>query len=90
MKAHGIVYASAGPLRGRHEVSRGEKMLYSGTDPESYITEYTLVYEDNQRSVLYNSQALAINFGCFTHRDLSARQRRAPACSQFALQSTIF
>ena len=25
-------------------VSRGEKMLYSGTDPESYITEYTLVY----------------------------------------------
>ena len=28
------------------EVPRGEKMLYSGTDPESYITEYTLVYED--------------------------------------------
>ena len=23
------------------EVSRGEKMLYSGTDPESYITEYS-------------------------------------------------
>ena len=28
------------------EVPRGEKMLYSGTDPESYITEYNLVYED--------------------------------------------
>jgi len=28
------------------EVSRGEKMLSSGTDPESYITEYTLVYEE--------------------------------------------
>ena len=27
------------------EVSRGEKMLISGTDPESYITEYTLGYE---------------------------------------------
>ena len=27
------------------EVSRGEKMLYFGTDPESYITEYTFVYE---------------------------------------------
>jgi len=26
------------------EVPRGEKMLYSGTDPESYITEYTLVH----------------------------------------------
>ena len=24
-------------------------MLYSGTDPESYITEYTLIYEDNER-----------------------------------------
>ena len=34
------------------EVQHGEKMLYSGTDPESYITEYTLVYEDihNTRS----------------------------------------
>ena len=27
------------------EVSRGEKMLESGTDPESYITDYSLVYE---------------------------------------------
>jgi len=26
--------------------SHVEKMLYAGTDPESYITEYTLVYED--------------------------------------------
>jgi len=26
-------------------------MLYSGIDPESYITEYTLVYEDNKRGV---------------------------------------
>ena len=27
------------------EVSRGEKMALRGTDPESYITEYTLVHE---------------------------------------------
>ena len=33
---------------GSGEVSRGEKMLLSGTDPESYITECTLVYEDNK------------------------------------------
>ena len=26
-------------------------MLYSGTDPESYITEYTLVYEDDRLRV---------------------------------------
>ena len=30
------------------EVPRGEKMLYSGTDPESYNTEFTLVYEDKR------------------------------------------
>ena len=29
------------------EVPRGEKMLYYGTDPESYITEHTLLYEEN-------------------------------------------
>jgi len=29
----------------RVEVPRGEKMLYAGTDPESNITEYALVYE---------------------------------------------
>ena len=35
--------------RGRSgEVPRGEKMLYAGTEPESYITECTLVYEDYQ------------------------------------------
>jgi len=36
-----------GPVS-RVEVPRGEKMLSlcSGTDPESYITEYTLVYEE--------------------------------------------
>jgi len=28
------------------EVPRGEKMLHSGTDPESYIIKYTLVCED--------------------------------------------
>jgi len=28
------------------EVPRGEKMLDSGTDPESCITGYTLVYQD--------------------------------------------
>ena len=28
------------------EVARGEKMLYAGSDPESYITEYTLICTD--------------------------------------------
>ena len=34
------------------EVSRGEKMLYAGTDPASYITEYTSVYEDKKAALL--------------------------------------
>jgi len=33
-------------VNGTGEVPRGEQMLYSGTDPESYITEYTVVRED--------------------------------------------
>ena len=41
-----------GDMRGRREVGsgevpRGEKMLQPGTDIELYITEYTLVYEEN-------------------------------------------
>ena len=35
-------------LIGSGEVPRGEKMLFSGTDPESYITEYAVVYEGPQ------------------------------------------
>jgi len=27
-------------------------MLYAGTDPESYITEYTLVYDDNTEALM--------------------------------------
>ena len=40
-----------------HHISRGEKMALRGTDPESYITEYTLVYEDihTHRSIQYMS-----------------------------------
>ena len=30
------------------EVPRGEKMVYSGSDPASYITEYTFVYKDKR------------------------------------------
>jgi len=43
-KCFGTVVDSG--LLGSGEVPRGEKMLYSGTDPESYIAEYTLVYEE--------------------------------------------
>ena len=37
--------------RNRHfsgEVLRGEKMLSSGNNPESYITEYTIVYGEKK------------------------------------------
>jgi len=30
------------------EVPHREKMPYSGTDPESYVTVYTLVYNDDK------------------------------------------
>ena len=36
-------------IRYSGEVSRGDKMAVRGTDPESYITEYTLAYENRWR-----------------------------------------
>ena len=33
-------------------------MLYSGTDPESYITEYTLVYEDKRAAILFRGSTV--------------------------------
>ena len=35
------------------EVSRGEKMVLRGTDPESHITEHTLVYEERHTPVMH-------------------------------------
>ena len=35
------------------EVSRGEKMILRGTDPESCIIKYTLLYEDNLFLVIF-------------------------------------
>jgi len=40
-----LFITSAQLVEASGEVPRGDNMLYSGTDPESYITEYTLVYE---------------------------------------------
>ena len=53
-------------------------MLYSGTDPESYITEYTLVYEDNISLKTFHSGAgecylTTFHFdvqGCLAHKKL--------------------
>ena len=38
------------------EVSRGEKIALRETGPESYVTEYTVVYEDNPAPVHLKSQ----------------------------------
>jgi len=37
------------------EVPQGEKILYSGADPESYITEYTIIYKD--KTLLHRARA---------------------------------
>ena len=50
------------------EVPRGEKMLYSGTDPESYITEYTLVTKigcmEGGRAVRLDGGATEVKLRC--------------------------
>jgi hypothetical protein len=38
-------------LKASGEVPRAKKMLLSETDPESYLTEYTSVYEDDSRRI---------------------------------------
>ena len=51
--------SSAGGLKGYvGEVPRGEMMLYAGTDPESSITEYTLVYEDQHTGLVVHIRQL--------------------------------
>jgi len=37
-------------------------MLYSGTDPESYITEYTLVYEDYRLIACGHRKLTSVHF----------------------------
>jgi len=45
------------------DVPRGENMLYSGTDPESSITEYTLVYKDKKKYSGMKERHVAVNRG---------------------------
>ena len=40
------------------EVSRGEKLLCSGADPESYITQDTLVYGDKLPLSLFHPRRI--------------------------------
>ena len=44
------------------EVPRGEKMLSSGTDPESYITEHTFISEDENNDRHDWNQSLYTQF----------------------------
>ena len=39
-------------------------MLYSGTDPESYITDYTLVHEGNRWAVGWGSSCQGLGSDC--------------------------
>ena len=65
-------------------------MLYSGTDPESYITEYTLVYEDNvpvrgdrsPRASLCMHRAAGAGFVAGTNCRAVTNQRLEPAMKQ--------
>ena len=53
------------------EVPREEKMLYSGTDPESYITEHTIVYENRR---IYGNDRHRLPVGT-THKASELRDR---------------
>ena len=59
---------------GSGKVSRGEKMAFRGSDPESYITEYTLVYEDSR----------------YTAHGVKEMYERLPAGYELTIQVTSF
>jgi hypothetical protein len=63
------------------EVSRREKMLYSGTDPESYITEYTNLRTSPRLSYLCKSLPLTV---------LVVQHLSLTVSSVFSLDSSIF
>ena len=54
---------SSGPESEGGAVPRGEKVLYSGTDSESYITAYTLVHEDYRQGFELRVQGLPLGIG---------------------------
>ena len=51
------------------EVSRGEKMALRGTDQESYITEYNLVYEDKNAGVRVQGSGFRVQLLRFSTSD---------------------
>jgi len=57
-------------------------MLYSGTDPESYITEYTLVHEEKTGDVIATLTLGAVRIDGFSLcvvLDASFRLRHTPS-----------
>jgi len=44
-------------------------MLYSGTDPESYTTESTLVYEDYNAVYVSNTPCVCVDEAVCVHRN---------------------
>ena len=77
------------------EVPRGEKILYAGTDPESYITQYTLVYEDHLKGALADVEGVAVkaveHVGEPLHLALRHAQQTSFKCkmASFLWSSTI-
>ena len=70
------------------EVPRGENMLYSGTNPESYITEYTLVYEDCGNARLLTSLSTIMrNFGLVVERRPRSGVGRSDNCPAFCYKA---
>ena len=58
------------------EVSREEKMALRGTDPESYITDYTLVYEDKLLWSGTRASVLPLLRGLLDHSSWLKRRAR--------------
>ena len=68
-------------VRRHGEVLLGEKMLQAGTDPESYITEHTLVYEDKVSFLLLEQVWTAYSLVSALQGYLAYKKRPPPSRS---------
>ena len=71
------------------EVPRGETMLYAGTDPETYITEYISVYEENTLHLPTSRTSAVIDLGWEGYRESGRCSRDTSPESYFTKYTSI-
>ena len=86
-RSNALVHLACRDLR---QNPRGKKMLYSGTDPESYITEYTLAYEEKPHPKLPPPPIRGLAGGPSSAPVLTAAERKENNLNDFLIKMKMF